>query len=166
MEIEYQYSEFTWDNLREVLDTLGERIVAYMRENLEKNGTNASNKLSNSITHLVKADGQDFEVFISLEDYWKYVEYDTRPHWVSAKKLQEWIRVKPVLPTERNGKLPTVEQLSYMIQWKIHEEGTKAQKFFWNSVEDAVKDFEKAIEEAIEKDMDRNIETMLLTIQL
>lgn len=168
-EISYQYSDFTWENLERTLNEMGARMVEFMRDKLENTGNygriNASGKLSNSITHIVSQDGQNWEVSISLEDYWKYVEYDTKPHWVSAKKIQEWIIVKPIIPELRNGYLPTVEQLSHMIKWKIHEEGTKAQKFFWNSVDEAARDFEKAIEEAIELDMERNVETMLLPLQ-
>lgn len=165
MEITYSFTEYDYPNLSQVLNDMGRRMVEYMREKLKENGTNASGKLSSSIAHLVQQDGQAFEVSISLEEYWKYVEYGTKPHWVPVDKLREWIIVKPVIPEARNGKLPTVDQLAHMINWKIHEKGTQPQEFFWNSVEEAVADFEAAVEEALGRDIDMQVEALLLPLQ-
>ena len=81
------------------------------------------------------------------------------------KRLLDWRHIKPVIPEVRNGKLPTVEQLAYMIQHKIAKEGTKPQKFFWDSVDETTEGFMSDIERALEKDMDRNVDAMLLTLK-
>lgn len=164
-EITYSFEEFEYPNLEKTLDRLGAQMRDLMRQHLSENGTNASSKLSNSITYIVRKDNQDYEVFISLEDYWKWVENGTSAHWAPIKPLIEWVLVKPLIPEERNGKLPTVEQLAHAVQWKIAQEGTKAQPFFWNSVEEAVEDFEQQVEEAIEMDIDRNVDTLLLQLK-
>lgn len=168
MEVSYSYEEFEYPALEKVLREMGARMQQYMREKLENHKpfkTNASYNLSNSITYLINKENQDYEVSISLEDYWKWVENGTEPHWAPIKPLKEWVLVKPVIPEVRNGKLPTVDQLAYAVQWKIHEEGTQPQKFFWNSVEEAVADFETAVGEAISEDIDRNVDTMLLQLK-
>ena len=168
MEVSYTYEEFEYPNLERVLKEMGAKMQQYMREKLENHTpfkTNASYNLSNSINYLVEKDGQNYEVSISLEDYWKYVEYGTQPHWVPIKPLKEWVLVKPVIPQVRDGKLPTVDQLAYAVKWKIHEEGTEPQKFFWNSVDEAVEDFEEAVGQAVAKDIDRNVDLMLLTLK-
>lgn len=164
-EITYSYEEFEYPELERTLNEMGRRMRDFMRAKLEENGTNASNKLSDSITYIIRKDNQDYEVLISLEDYWKWVEKGTKPHWAPIAPLREWVLVKPLIPEERGGKLPTVEQLAHAVQWKIAREGTKAQPFFWNSVEEAVADFEEAIGEALERDIDRNVETMLLQLK-
>lgn len=178
MEITYSYEEFEYPNLERVLREMGARMQEFMRDKLKQNGTNASNKLSDSIQYLIQKDGQDYEIEISLEDYWKYVENGTSAHWPPRDKIAEWIRVKPVLPEERNGKLPTVEQLSFLIsramagqspnqsELKNPDGGTQAQPFFWNSVEEAVLEFEDRVGEAIALDIDHNVETMLMKILL
>jgi len=178
MEITYSYEEFEYPNLERVLREMGSRMQEFMRDKLKQNGTNASGKLSDSIQYLVQKDGQDYEIEISLEDYWKWVESGTTAHWPPQDKIAEWIRVKPVLPEERNGKLPTVEQLSFLIsramagqspnqsELKNPNGGTQAQPFFWNSVEEAVLEFEDRVGEAIGLDIDHNVETMLMKILL
>lgn len=164
MEVSYSYTEFEYPNLERVLNGMGSRMIEYMRDKLG-DGINATGKLSQSLACLVQQDGQAWEVSISLEDYWKYVEYGTKPHWVPIQAIRSWVVAKPVIPTERNGKLPTVEELSHMIKWKIHEEGTEKHEFFWSSVEEAVADFEAAVEEALGQDVDMNIEALLLPLK-
>lgn len=177
MEINYSYSEFTYPETEKVLKEMGARMAELMRAKLNDNGTNASGALSNSIQYLIKQEGQDFEVNISLEEYWKYVENGTKAHWPPVDKIAQWIQVKPVLPEERNGKLPTVEQLAFLIsraiagkspnqaQLKNPNGGTSAQPFFWNSVEEAVEEFEERVGQALETDIGRNVDTMLMSIQ-
>lgn len=178
MEFSYTYEEFEYPNLERVLRELGERMRDYMREKLDKNGTNASHGLHDSIQYLIQKNGQDYEVDISLEEYWKWVENGTNAHWPPRDSIRQWILVKPVLPEQRNGKLPTVDQLAFLISramagkspnqanLKNPEGGTQAQPFFWNSVEEAVAEFEDRVGEAIAKDIDQNVETMLMKILL
>lgn len=165
MDISYSYKEFGYPHLERVLREFGNAIEEYMRERLTGNKTNASESLLHSIKHIVTKDGQDYEVSISLEEYWKYVENGTKPHWPPRQAIVSWILVKPVIPEERNGKLPTIEQLGYLIRRKISEKGTKPQPFFWNSVEQAMREFEEAISAAIETDIDEGVETLLLSLQ-
>lgn len=96
--------------------------------------TNASGKLSNSITGLVKQDGKYINISIQLEDYWKYVENGTKPHFPPIDKIRQWIKVKPVLPRATDGKLPTQNQLAYLISRKISKVGTKPQPFLKNTL--------------------------------
>lgn len=99
-------------------------------------GTNASGTLSNSITGLVKQDDKYINISIQLEDYWKYIEYGSKPHFPPIDKIREWIKVKPVLPQPINGKLPTENQLAYLISRKISKVGTKPKPFLNNTISD------------------------------
>lgn len=108
-----------------------------LKERLEKNGSNASGMLSNSIKGKVKYDGKYVSVFVDLEDYWKYVENGTKPHFPPVDAIKQWIRVKPVLPRPlKDGKLPTENQLAYLIGRKISKVGTKAQPFLSTTIID------------------------------
>lgn len=101
-----------------------------LKNTLKDNNTNSSNKLSNSIKGLVKQNGKYIVISISLEDYWKYIENGTKPHFPPIDSIKKWISVKPVLPRPlKNGKLPTTNQLAYLIGRKISKVGTKAQPF-------------------------------------
>lgn len=99
-------------------------------------GTNASGTLSNSITGLVKQNDKYINISIQLEDYWKYIEYGSKPHFPPIDKIREWIKVKPVLPQPINGKLPTENQLAYLISRKISKVGTKPKPFLNNTISD------------------------------
>ena len=57
------------------------QFVLTLKDTIANNGSNASGKLSKSIKGKVKQNGKWLEVSISLEDYWKYIEYGTRPHF-------------------------------------------------------------------------------------
>ena len=49
--------------------------------------------------------------------------HPSRAAFPPASAILEWIKVKPVLPRPNsNGKLPTQQQLAYMIRWKIGQE--------------------------------------------
>ena len=169
--ITYSYSDFTFPETERVLEKLAASMVERMKTKLaeprDPNGwhTNASGTLSGSIKYIPDK-LPELEIDISLEDYWKYVEYGTRPHWTGVKRLLDWIKIKPVIPEVRNGKkAPTIEQLSYMIQRKIAREVTPAQQFFWNSVDETTTEFQAEIEAALEKDMDRNIDSIILQLK-
>lgn len=111
-------------------------FVNELKAKLESNGTNASGELSKSINGIVKFDGKYLIVSIRLNEYWKYIEYGTNPHFPPVDKIREWIRVKPVLPRPlANGKLPTENQLAFLIGRKISKFGTKPKPFVYNTME-------------------------------
>lgn len=47
------------------------------------------------------------------------MENGTKPHFPPVNKIEEWIRIKPIIPDSRNGKVPTTKQLAFMIQSSI-----------------------------------------------
>lgn len=101
-----------------------------LRNRLSNNNTDASGKLSKSIKGIVKQSGKWVTISIQMEDYWKYVENGTKPHFPPIDAIKKWISVKPVLPRPlKNGKLPTTNQLAYLIGRKIAKKGTLPQPF-------------------------------------
>lgn len=189
MDATLTYTEFTFPHTEAVLKNMAEVMREFMRDKLSSNGTNASYELSNSINYRIDVDGHSLDVYIELADYWKYVENGTKPHWPPIDKIEEWIKVKPVLPEVRpvtyhwytNGRkkgapktiynertvnrLPSVQQLAYLISRKISRVGTEAQPFFWNSVEEAVAQFESMIEDALSQDIEEQITAIIAPLQ-
>lgn len=135
-------------------------FVNELKAKLESNGTNASGELSKSINGIVKFDGKYLIVSIRLNEYWKYIEYGTNPHFPPVDKIREWIRVKPVLPRPlASGKLPTENQLAYLIGRKISRFGTKPKPFLNNTKEefDLVGKVYNATLELITKQLEQEI---------
>lgn len=84
-------------------------------------------KLLQSIKTRVAVGNGYYEVQMDLNDYWKYLENGTRPHWPPREAILNWIRIKPVVPRPNElGRTPTENQLAYLISRKIAKEGTKA----------------------------------------
>lgn len=101
-----------------------------LRNRLSNNNTDASGKLSKSIKGIVKQSGKWVTISIQMEEYWRYIENGTKPHFPPIDAIKKWISVKPVLPRPlKNGKLPTTNQLAYLIGRKIAKKGTLPQPF-------------------------------------
>ena len=145
-----------WDNLEKVLEEYAIEVRNKYQDNLIISDSLASGKLLNSVEYIIEKDNIQISVSLKLEDYWKYVEYDTKPHFPPVDKILEWIKVKPVLPDNRFGKLPTPEQLAFLIGRKISLEGTTGTKDLHNAISDVNEAFLARIEEAISKDIEND----------
>ena len=112
-------------------------FAAALKDKLEENGSNATHQLSNSIKDIVKFDGKYLTVSIQLEDYYKYVENGRKAgKFPPVDVIKKWITIKPVIPRGKNGKVPTENQLSYLIGRKIAREGTRANPFLEPTIRD------------------------------
>lgn len=110
-----------------VLLQCGDELINVYRSKLSEYGKNASGLLGNSLSCFVRADGTVYELYLSIQDYWKYIEYGREPGtFPPLDAIKRWIQIKPVLPNPVNGKLPTIDQLSFLIGRKIKEKGTES----------------------------------------
>lgn len=149
-----------WPNLEKVLNDYKAIFQAKLQEKLQEGNNNASYSLLKSIQMRIDVDGKEFIVVCSLLDYYKYLDEGTSPHkkkgdgtFVSA--IRKWIMIKPVTPyPTSNGKLPTVQQLTFLISRKIRLEGTKGTGFFTDTKKEMTTDEWKIkIAEAMKKDV-------------
>lgn len=123
-------------NLTTIKD-ITNNFVVELKNKLKANDSYASGDLVNSIRGVVKQNGKYIVISIQLEDYWKYIENGTKPHFPPLDAIRRWISVKPVLPRPLpNGKLPTDNQLAYLIGRKISKVGTKAKPFLKPTITD------------------------------
>lgn len=148
--------DIEWTHLRQTLEEFADAFIELARGNLDRNGTNASYDLYNSIDKIVEIGEDRYSVKISLEDYWTYVENGRGPgKFPPPGVIEKWIEMKPVsLHPLSNGKTPSVSQAAFLIGRKIATEGTEAQPFFEPAKEEALRRFEKRIDEAIIQDVD------------
>lgn len=158
-----------WKHLREVLDRYGEYLENRMKQNLLQDDANATGNLTESIQYIVSSNGNTFGISISLLEYWKYVNYDTKPHFPPVKAIEEWIKVKRIVPqvgTLPSGKqyIPTVPQLAFLIARSISENGTEGNEFFDMAVEEAEQRFMLELELAIQEDLDEEIDILLIEL--
>lgn len=159
-----------FENLIETLQEWGEIIAQQYKDTLNNEGITASGKLVNSVKTVFSQNGSLFEVSLSLEDYWKSIEYGRPPTKNSGngelrRAILEWITVKPVIKRPYNGKLPTDEQLAYLISRKIHTLGYEGRQPLQRTIDELRADIIRDITEAVQKDLNKDVLVMLHTIE-
>lgn len=147
--------------LKEYADSAGDTYRSYM----QLGGKDASGKLSQSAKAEVRHGGNRYEVVMHLEEYWKYVEYGRKPgKFPPPDKIREWVEIKPVIPRPmKNGKLPTVEQLSYLIGRKIAIKGIPPTPVLATTTRTLNEEFFDKIYEAIRLDAANAVKTIIHT---
>lgn len=102
-----------------------------LKDKLADNNSNATGNLSRSIRSIVKFDGKWLEINVNLQDYWIYVEKGRkagrRPP-ISA--IKQWVQVKPIVPYTKGKRVPTTNDLAYLIARSIGNKGIKPKPFF------------------------------------
>jgi hypothetical protein len=148
-----------WTNLQRVLGEFAVELRNRYQDNLIRDNKIASGNLLNSIDYKVQYDDRTIWVELHLEDYYKWVENGRAPgKFPPPDKIMEWIRIKPVIPDDRGGKLPTEQQLAFLIGRKIAEEGIEPGNQLHNAMDDIYPQFEERIDEAIALDINDAIE--------
>ncbi len=148
--------------LLQVLEDLANDIKENYKDHLELHDRIASGDLLRSISTEVEVNGTVYTVWLNLADYWKYVEEDTKPHWPPKLPIDRWIFVKPVIPRPgSDGKIPTPEQLSFLIRRKIATEGTKGTHDLRDTEKAVLPMYEERLLEALERDTLEYIEKVL-----
>lgn len=149
-----------YDHLREVLERYAVALRNEYQDNLIRSDRVASGDLLNTVEYEVKDKNGTYTVSLRLQDYWKWVESGRPPTQKGGNgdlrtAILEWIKIKPVLPRpDKNGKLPTPQQLAYLISRKIHKEGYEGSQDLRKATESVWDRFVYEIYEAIDKDWD------------
>lgn len=118
----------------EINNIVGELIERYKKA-IKDTGHYASGELANTATYKINFAGSLFEVVFNLQDYWKYLENGTQPHFPPISAIEKWITVKHIIPTSNNGKVPSTRQLAFLIARGISEKGTKPTKVLQQTID-------------------------------
>lgn len=146
-------------SLPNVQRVLGEFAVALRNEyqdNLILHNRIASGDLLNSVEYVIDRDGYTYTVSLMLKDYWYFVENGRKAGKMPPMDvILSWIKAKPVLPRPNaEGKLPTPQQLAFLIARKIGEEGTEGTQDLRKATDTIWDTFEDRLYEAIDEDVD------------
>lgn len=151
--------EFT--HLKEVLERYGQLLVTKYQTYVPE----ASGKLANSVKYELRYGDTSYEVGLWLEDYWKYVEHGRKAgKFPPLSKIEEWIRVKPVIPRPYNGKLPTEKQLAFLIGRKIATEGIEPKNVLKRTRDEVLDEMLMSIKAAILEDIKTDMNTVLVML--
>ena len=147
-----------FQNLEQVLKEYGKAVEDHYRERLIKDNKKASGELINRLRFVYRHKGLSWEISLKLKDYWYYVEHGRKAgKFPPPNKILEWIEIKPVLPyPNANGKLPTPQQLAFLIGRKIATKGIEAGNQLADTLEEINDIYMSKIELALEKDLDES----------
>ena len=143
-------------HVQAVMEEMAIAIRNEYQDNLIRNDRIASGDLLNNIEYEVTRGDFTYTIYVKMKDYWYYVENGRkagkRP---PIKNILEWIKIKPVLPRPNaEGKLPTPQQLAFLIARKIGEEGTEGTQDLRKATDTIWDTFEDRLYEAIDEDVD------------
>ena len=115
-------------------------FISTYKSTLENKGKRASGKLIDTIKHKIKVDGKYILVILNLEEYYRWVELGRKPgKYPPPDAIKRWIQIKPILPRPNsNGKIPTENQLAFLIGRKIYREGIKPT----HALKDTIREFD------------------------
>lgn len=147
--------------LKEVLERYGHLLVTRYQTYVPE----ASGKLVQSVKYEMRMGDTSYEVGLWLEDYWKYVEHGRKAgKFPPLSKIEEWIRVKPVIPRPYNGKLPTEKQLAFLIGRKIAQEGIEPKNVLKRTRDEVLDEMLMSVKQAIMEDVAEDLNTVLVTL--
>lgn len=143
-------------HVQAVMEEMAIAIRNEYQDNLIRNDRIASGDLLNNIEYEVTRGDFTYTIYVKMKDYWYYVENGRkagkRP---PIKNILDWIKIKPVLPRPNaEGKLPTPQQLAFLIARKIGEEGTEGTQDLRKATDTIWDTFEDRLYEAIDEDVD------------
>lgn len=117
-------------------DILNDFKAAY-KDHISKEGHNASGNLGNLMTFETKIGKNGYVITLTLPGYAICLENGTKPHWPNVDAIKKWIDIKRIIPRPLpSGKLPTKNQLAYLIGRKISKVGTPPTHLIENTMND------------------------------
>lgn len=151
-----------FSNTRRVLEEYAVEFRNTYQDNLIRSDRIASGELLNTVESRVVVGNAVLEVQLTLAEYWKWVENDTRPHWAPASAILRWVRIKPVLPRpDKTGRLPSPEQLAYLINRHIAQFGTRGSHDLEKTKAAVNPSFKARLEEALALDVSESVALMI-----
>ena len=143
-------------HVQAVMEEMAIAIRNEYQDNLIRNDRIASGDLLNNIEYEITRGDFTYTIYVKMKDYWYYVENGRKAGKMPPiDNILRWITVKPVLPRPNaKGKLPTPQQLAFLIARKIGEEGTQGTQDLRKATDTIWDTFEDRLYEAIDADVD------------
>ena len=152
-----------WEKTYEVLKEYAIELRNTLQDSYITDDRIATGDLLNSVEYIIEKDDRQIEVSLQLKEWWKYVEEDTKPHFPPPDAMLNYIKAKPILPKpDSNGKLPTPNQLAYLIGRKISEVGTTGTHNVRDTVRLMNERYEEKIGQAISEDINNELDVIII----
>ena len=166
----------TLENVKTVLEEYAQEVRNTYQDKLITNDRISSGKLLNSVEYQVEFNGVEYEVKLTLEKYWKYIEYGVQgkenfsspfknPGWGAYPHILEWVTTKPVLPRSGQKHLKRPESLAGAITAAIVNNGIKPGGELKDSIDEVNQRYKDKLVIALHKDTETLLKVVLGGIQ-
>ena len=143
-----------------------EQIAQVYRDKMSIAGYDPNGELM-KFTWVTEYNGNLFQLFFNLPDYFPYAENGRRPgKFPPPNEILKWIQFKRIVPSSHSGKIPTTNQLVYLISRKIALKGTEGKHLFEKTLDDPNLDkladnLVELITEQFEKEIEKEIQNII-----
>ena len=144
-----------WNNLKKCLEEYSMYLLQASRNNMP-----TYYELKDKIKFVMNVNGNFYEIEFNAPSYWKWANDGRRPGKMPpVNVIADWVRRRNITPYAlKNGKLPTMEQLPFMIANAIARDGTKFHgptgiHFLEKSIDEQKSYWDNKISEAISNDI-------------
>lgn len=153
----------TWANTEAVLKRYGERLRELYRQHMRAAGKDATGDLSRSVRYKLFVGNAILTLDFEALDYWRYVESGRKPgKFPPRSAIRQWIDDKPIQPyPDSRGRIPTKDQLAFLISRKIAFEGIEPTPILEQAVFMCNAEFLDQIRQAIDADLGGAVEHSL-----
>ena len=146
-----------------LLNSFAQTIVNRYKDKISEY---SSGKLYKTIDYSITSQNDSYLVTINLEEYWKYIEKGRRAgaKMPPLSAIEKWIKVRKIIPrpvTLKSGKqrVPTVQQLAYVIARSISRNGIAPRPFMRESIDQTIDDFKSKLTAAVRDDVLENLDS-------
>ena len=126
--------------LKAQLESIGYEIAESYRRKIEKKDAMVHKQPSplHDFTWQVGNAGDVWLLTFNLPKEWAYVESGRKPgKFPPPDAIRKWITVKPLVPRAgKNGRVPTIRQMAFLIGRKIAEQGIKPRPILSTTLQD------------------------------
>lgn len=162
-----------FDNIAQTLEEFAQEVRNTYQDKLIEGDRIASGKLLNSVEYTVTKGDMEYVVSLTLEKYWKYLEYGVQgkenptspyknPGWGAYYFILDWIKVKPVIPRpDKNGKIPSQKTLAGMITHAIVKNGTQPGGELKDAIDEVNARYREKLVIALRKDTQNIIKVLV-----
>lgn len=139
-----------------------EQIAQVYRDKMSNAGYDKNGELM-KFTWVTEYNGNLFELYFNLPDYYIFAENGRKPGgFPPPNAILKWIQFKRIVPSSHSGKIPTTNQLVYLISRKIALNGTQGKHLLQQTIDETydtlVDRLVEAITDEIEKELEKDIE--------
>lgn len=139
-----------------------EQIAQVYREKMSNAGYDKNGELMN-FTWVTEYKGNLFSLYFNLPDYFLFSENGRKPgKFPPPDAILKWIQTKQLVPRTMNGKIPSTNQMVYLISRKIALHGTEGKHLLQQTIDETfdtlVDRLVEAIADKIENEIEKDIQ--------